>query len=103
MAGIRAGAQVLEQASDGTGKAIGLGGRGWLGPDAARTTPSKDGAPEKFEFSARANLSKENCVVFTGDPNAQPGGRADPVTNPNGLTSRWCGLSFVAKLWFALN
>ena len=49
------------------------------------------------------NLSKENCFVFTGDPNARPGGRPDPISNPNGLTSRWCGAAFVAKLWFALN
>ena len=49
------------------------------------------------------NLTKENCFVFTGDPNALPGGRVDPLTNPEGLTSRWCGAAFVAKLWFALN
>jgi uncharacterized protein (TIGR02001 family) len=49
------------------------------------------------------NLSKENCFVFTGDPNARPGGRPDPITNPDGLTSRWCGATFVARLWFALN
>ena len=49
------------------------------------------------------NLSRENCFVFTGDPNARPGGRPDPITNPDGLTSRWCGAAFVAKLWFALN
>jgi uncharacterized protein (TIGR02001 family) len=49
------------------------------------------------------NLSKENCYVFTGDPGARPGGRADPVTNPDGLTSRWCSATLVAKLWFALN
>lgn len=49
------------------------------------------------------NLSKENCFVFTGDPNAQPGGQPNPLTNPDGLTSRWCGAAFVAKLWFALN
>lgn len=49
------------------------------------------------------NLSKENCFVFTGDPNARPGGRLDPITNPDGLTSRWCGAAFVAKLWFALD
>jgi len=49
------------------------------------------------------NLTKENCFVFTGDPNARPGGRPDPVTNPNGLTSRWCGAAFVGKLWFVLN
>jgi len=49
------------------------------------------------------NLSKENCFVFTGDPNAQPGGRVDPVTNPAGLVSNWCGATFVAKAWFAFN
>jgi uncharacterized protein (TIGR02001 family) len=49
------------------------------------------------------NLSKENCFVFTGDPNARPGGRPDPITNPDGLTSRWCSAAFVAKLWFALS
>lgn len=49
------------------------------------------------------NLSKENCFVFTGDPNARPGGRIDLVTNPDGLVSNWCGAAFVAKAWFAFN
>jgi hypothetical protein len=49
------------------------------------------------------NLSKENCFVFTGDPNARPGGRVDPVTNPAGLVSNWCGATIVAKAWFAFN
>jgi len=49
------------------------------------------------------NLSKENCFVLTGDPNARSGGSIDPVTNPEGLTSRWCSAAFVAKVWFALN
>ena len=49
------------------------------------------------------NLSKEDCFVFTGDPNATPGGSIDPVRNPEGLRSRWCSATFVAKLWFALN
>jgi uncharacterized protein (TIGR02001 family) len=49
------------------------------------------------------NLSKENCFVFTGDPNARPGGRANPITNPDGLVSNWCGATFVAKVWFAFN
>jgi len=48
------------------------------------------------------NLSKEDCFVFTGDPNATPGGGIDPVRNPQGLTSRWCSATFVAKFWFAL-
>ena len=49
------------------------------------------------------NLSKENCYLFTGDPNALPGGSVDPVKNPDGLTSRWCNATVVAKFWFALN
>lgn len=49
------------------------------------------------------NLSKGNCFVLTGDPNATPGGSIDPVTNPEGLGSRWCSATFVAKVWFALN
>jgi uncharacterized protein (TIGR02001 family) len=49
------------------------------------------------------NLSKENCFVLTGDPNARPGGRVDLFTNPNGLVSNWCGAAFVAKAWFAFN
>jgi uncharacterized protein (TIGR02001 family) len=47
------------------------------------------------------NLSKESCFVFTGDPNARPGGRVDPMTNPAGLVSNWCGATIVAKAWFA--
>lgn len=49
------------------------------------------------------NLSKENCFVLTGDPNARPGGAIDLVTNPEGLTSRWCSATFVVKASFALN
>jgi uncharacterized protein (TIGR02001 family) len=49
------------------------------------------------------NLTRENCFVLTGDPNARPGGAIDAVTNPEGLTSRWCSTTFVAKLSFALN
>jgi uncharacterized protein (TIGR02001 family) len=48
------------------------------------------------------NLSREDCFVFTGDPNAQAGGRVDPVTNPDGLTSRWCGAAFVGRVWVEL-
>jgi uncharacterized protein (TIGR02001 family) len=49
------------------------------------------------------NLTKEACYVFTGDPNATPGGRGDPITNPGGLMSRWCSPAFVARLWFSFN
>jgi uncharacterized protein (TIGR02001 family) len=43
-------------------------------------------------------LSREDCSVFTADPNAVAGGRLDPIANPLGLTSRWCGAAFVGKL-----
>ncbi len=49
------------------------------------------------------NLSQEDCFVFTGDPGATPGGRPNPVSNPEGLISRWCSAAVVAKFWFALN
>ena len=47
------------------------------------------------------NLSKENCFVLTGDPNARPGGRVDPISNPDGLVSNWCSATIVAKAWVA--
>jgi uncharacterized protein (TIGR02001 family) len=59
---------------------------------------------KKFNFDLRyygTNLSKEECFVFTGDPNARPGGRVDLATNPDGLVSNWCGATVVAKAWFA--
>jgi hypothetical protein len=49
------------------------------------------------------NLSKENCFVFTGDPNATPTGQIDSLTNPTGLVSNWCSARFVAKFSFSLN
>ena len=49
------------------------------------------------------NLSRENCFVFTGDPNAVPGGVVNPVTNPAGLRSNWCSAAFVAKLSIGLD
>jgi hypothetical protein len=49
------------------------------------------------------NLTKENCYVFTGDPNAVSGGRIDLITNPDGLMSRWCSPAIAARLWFSLN
>jgi uncharacterized protein (TIGR02001 family) len=49
------------------------------------------------------NLSKEDCFVLTGDPNARPGGAVNLITNPEGLTSRWCSATFVAKVSFSLN
>jgi hypothetical protein len=61
---------------------------------------------DRFHLGLRyynTNLSRENCFVFTGDPNARPGGRADPLTSPEGLTSGWCSATVVAKFWFTLN
>jgi uncharacterized protein (TIGR02001 family) len=49
------------------------------------------------------NLTKENCFVFTGDPNATPTGQIDSLTNPTGLVSNWCSARFVAKFSFSLN
>jgi uncharacterized protein (TIGR02001 family) len=49
------------------------------------------------------NLSKENCFVFTGDPNATPTGQINPLTNPTGLVSNWCSATFVAKFSVSLN
>jgi hypothetical protein len=49
------------------------------------------------------NLSKEDCFVFTGDPNAILGGRPNFITNPDGFVSQWCSATFVAKYWFAFN
>ena len=50
-----------------------------------------------------ANLSKANCFVLTGDPNATLGGHVDPLSNPRGLESNRCSATLVAKFWFALN
>jgi uncharacterized protein (TIGR02001 family) len=61
---------------------------------------------KRFNLDLRyydTNLSKENCFVLTGDPNARPGGSVNLVTNPDGLVSNWCSATFVAKVWFAFN
>jgi uncharacterized protein (TIGR02001 family) len=61
---------------------------------------------KRFNFDLRyydTNLSRENCFVFTDDPGARPGGRIDPVANPEGLTSGWCRSAVVGKVWFALD
>jgi hypothetical protein len=60
---------------------------------------SFDREPFSLSFTySNTNLTKENCFVFTGDPNAAPGGVIDPVTNPMGLRSNWCGAVFVGSL-----
>jgi hypothetical protein len=40
---------------------------------------------------------------FHGRSKRQTRGRADPLTNPEGLTSGWCSATVVAKFWFTLN
>ena len=49
------------------------------------------------------NLSKENCYIYTGATDAVAGGLVDPLRNPEGLRSRWCSATFVAKLVFSTN
>lgn len=46
------------------------------------------------------SLSSEDCFVFTGDPGAMLGGAMDPIRNPDGLRSRFCGPALVGKLSF---
>jgi len=43
------------------------------------------------------DLSKENCFIITGDPNAGVGGTTSTL-NGGGNTSNWCGATFIAKL-----
>jgi uncharacterized protein (TIGR02001 family) len=60
---------------------------------------------EQFKLDLRyhnTNLSKEDCFVFTGDPNATPGGIVNDANNPDGLRSNWCGAVVVATLKFEL-
>lgn len=49
------------------------------------------------------NLSQENCYVFTGATDAVAGGAIDPLRNSEGLRSRWCGTTFVAKFVLSTN
>jgi uncharacterized protein (TIGR02001 family) len=43
------------------------------------------------------DLSREECNILTADPGASFGGAVDPVRNPNGLRSKWCGSAVIAK------
>jgi uncharacterized protein (TIGR02001 family) len=62
---------------------------------------SFDRDPFSLSFTySNTNLTKENCFVFTGDPGAAPGGVVDPVANPAGLRSNWCGAAFVGTFSF---
>lgn len=44
------------------------------------------------------DLSKANCNVLTGDHTATFNPGAASPTNPDGLSSNWCGAAFIAKL-----
>jgi uncharacterized protein (TIGR02001 family) len=48
------------------------------------------------------NLSKANCNVLTGDPNATFSPSNVTPLNPGGAGSKWCGASFIAALKFDL-
>ena len=90
----------------------GIVGRSWFGPQSASLGgfPLPDYTnwslgisisydPVTLDLSySNTNLTKENCFVFTGDLSAVPGGAIDPVTNPMGLRSNWCGPAFVGTL-----
>jgi uncharacterized protein (TIGR02001 family) len=89
-------------------------GRSWFGPQSASLGgfPLPDYTNWSLGISftydpfmldltySNTNLTKENCFVFTGDPNAAPGGAINPVTNPMGLRSNWCGPAFVGTLTY---
>ena len=60
---------------------------------------SFDYEPFTLSFTySNTSLTKENCFVFTGDLTAAAGGVIDPITNPLGLRSNWCGPAFVGSL-----
>jgi uncharacterized protein (TIGR02001 family) len=62
-------------------------------------------AYEKFalDFSYQdTSLSKDNCFVHTGDPNARSGGTVNLFNNRSGLQSTWCGTAFIGTLSFEL-
>jgi uncharacterized protein (TIGR02001 family) len=65
---------------------------------------SFDYEPFTLSFTySNTSLTKENCFVFTGDPGAAPGGVIDPITNPLGLRSNWCGPAFVGSLSYSFS
>jgi len=48
------------------------------------------------------DLSKANCNVLTGDPNAAFAAGNVTALNPGGMGSKWCGAAFVAAMKFDL-
>ena len=92
-------------------------GRSWFGTQSASlggfplpsyaswtAAISFDYEPFTLSFTySNTSLTKENCFVFTGDPGAAPGGVIDPVTNPMGLRSNWCGPAFVGSLSYSFS
>jgi len=49
------------------------------------------------------DLSKGNCNVLTGDQTASFNAGSASAINPDGLSSNWCGATFIAKLSADLN
>jgi uncharacterized protein (TIGR02001 family) len=95
----------------------GIAGRSWFGTQSADLGgfPLPDytnwSLGLTFEFDpftldltySNTNLTKESCFVFTGDPGAAPGGVINPITNPTGLRSNWCGPVFVGTLSYSFS
>ena len=44
---------------------------------------------------ATSTICRKRAASSSPELNARPGGRVDPVTNPAGLASNWCGATFV--------
>jgi len=64
-------------------------------------TMPREWLAQRVTFDLRyhdTNLSKEDCFILAGDPNATPGGTVTAVSNPGGLRSNWCGAAVVGTL-----
>jgi len=58
-------------------------------------------SPVSLDFRYYAtNLSKADCNVLTSDPTASFRGAAVTTLNPSGLSSNWCGATFIVSLSF---
>ena len=96
---------------------LGTVGRSWFGTQSASlggfplpsyaswtAAISFDYEPFTLSFTySNTSLTKENCFVFTGDLTAAPGGVIDPITNPLGLRSNWCGPAFIGSLSYSFS
>jgi len=93
-------------------------GRQWLGTtDAFYGTPAFPGGIDYKDYNtwniglgltwkvftldlrySDTDLSKSDCNAFTGDHTASFDPAAISPINPSGLSSKWCGATFIAKL-----